>query len=96
MTRVREKPEEAGTGLGASAASAPARACSRACPVQEPKAGAVPVPAVVGGAWGGGGGSEGAGRSASLRTRGTSLNLWQRAAGRETAKRFLSSWPVHA
>ena len=45
---------------------------------------------------GGGGGSEGAGRSASLRTRGTSLNLWQRAAGRETAKRFLSSWPVHA
>lgn len=55
VTRVREKLEEArkpGADSALPAAPAPARALCRACPVQEPKTAAVPVPAVVGGAWG--------------------------------------------
>ena len=83
MTRVREKLEEAGKP-GPDSAPPAASAPARACPVQKPKAGVVPVPAVVGGAWGRGGE-----RPANQ------MDVAKPVAEGAGSDLFLSSWPVH-
>ena len=77
---VLEEAGKPGPDSAPPAASAPARAC----PVQKPKAGVVPVPAVVGGAWGRGGE-----RPANQ------MDVAKPVAEGAGSDLFLSSWPVH-